>query len=145
MVIRRTRGGAYILAEMNGAVLKEKVGAFRVLPHHARYEPIELPDNIHELIDLTPAQLENMLENEEIDNDLAFDSMPEMKDPMDEDVYDLDVNDLSEDCIEHYSDGSEDEDEELSHDVPRLTRSRAKLRESDVEIHTPHHTRSQST
>ena len=51
------------MAEMNGAVLKEKVGAFRVLPHHARYTPIQLPDNIHDLIDLSPRQLEKMIES----------------------------------------------------------------------------------
>jgi hypothetical protein len=52
IVIRRTRGGAYILAEMDGTVLKEKVAAFRVLPHKV-WKKITLPDNIHQLIDST--------------------------------------------------------------------------------------------
>lgn len=60
MVIRRTRGGSYIVAEMDGTVLKEKVGAFRVLPHMERYhDPIEMPKDIHDLIDLSLEQLEN--------------------------------------------------------------------------------------
>lgn len=125
VVIRRTRGGSYILAEMNGAVLKEKVGAFRVLPHHARYEPIELPRNIHDLIDLTPRQLDHMMESEEVGRDLAFDAIPNLKEPVD-DEYDLDINDLSEDFVERDSDQSEDEDEEASHDAPRKTRSYTK-------------------
>lgn len=60
MVIRRTRGGSYIVAEMDGTVLKEKVGAFRVLPHMERYhDPIEMPKDINDLIDLSIEQLEN--------------------------------------------------------------------------------------
>ncbi|ESK81533.1 hypothetical protein Moror_15658, partial [Moniliophthora roreri MCA 2997] len=67
IVIRRTKGGLYILADMNGAVKKKKVAAFRVLPYHARYEPIELPENIHDLIDLSKEQLEKMLETDDVD------------------------------------------------------------------------------
>ena len=79
IMIRRTKGGAYILAEMDGSVLREKVAAFRVLPHKARYEPIALPDNIHDLIDLDPLQLRQMVEEEQVDEsyslgrDLVFD------------------------------------------------------------------------
>ncbi|KAJ3803753.1 hypothetical protein F5876DRAFT_17339, partial [Lentinula aff. lateritia] len=62
VVIRRTKGGSYIIAEMDGTVLKEKVGAFRVLPHFTRDEPIELPNNIHDLIDLNAEQLDLMVE-----------------------------------------------------------------------------------
>ncbi|THU83507.1 hypothetical protein K435DRAFT_689466 [Dendrothele bispora CBS 962.96] len=90
IVIRRTKGGAYILAEMDGTVLREKVAAFRVLPHKARYEPIELPANIHELIDLDPQQLRSMIEETEAENpddswspgkDYIFDNMPQLKKP----------------------------------------------------------------
>ncbi|KAF8801400.1 hypothetical protein BYT27DRAFT_7226779 [Phlegmacium glaucopus] len=42
VVISRTCGGLYVLAELDGVVLHQKVGAFR----------IDLPDNIHELIDV---------------------------------------------------------------------------------------------
>ena len=80
VVIRRTRGGAYIIAEMDGTVLKDKVGAFRVIPHHARYEPIELPENIHDLIDLSPEQLESMVQDEEDEpeevEDFIFSTVP---------------------------------------------------------------------
>ncbi|KAF8828366.1 hypothetical protein HHX47_DHR4000660 [Lentinula edodes] len=84
VVIRRTKGGSYIIAEMDGTVLKEKVGAFRVLPHFTRNEPIELPNNIHELIDLTAEQLDLMVEDEDEDwmspeNDYIFDAIPHLR------------------------------------------------------------------
>ncbi|ESK82079.1 hypothetical protein Moror_13397 [Moniliophthora roreri MCA 2997] len=85
IVIKRTKGGLYILADMNGAVKKEKVAAFRVLPHHARYEPIELPENIHDLIDLSKEQLEKMLETKHASQydgeDFAFTKVPKMRRP----------------------------------------------------------------
>ena len=68
VVIRCTKGGSYVIAEMDGTVLREKVGAFRVIPHFERYEPVELPANIHNLIDLNVDQLNAMVE----DNDRAF-------------------------------------------------------------------------
>ena len=84
VVIRRTKGGSYIIAEMDGTVLKEKVGAFRVLPHFTRNEPIELPNNIHELIDLTAEQLDLMVEDEDEywmapENDYIFDAIPHLR------------------------------------------------------------------
>ena len=105
---------------MNGAVLKEKVGAFRVLPHHARYEPIELPDNIHDLIDLSPTQLENMVDNEEIDNDLVFDGMPKLKEP----VYDEEWNEPEEVSNGDVS-GSDTKEDILNR--PRMTRAQKRM------------------
>jgi hypothetical protein len=124
IVIRRTKGGAYILAEMDGTVLREKVAAFRVLPHKARYEPIELPKNIHELIDLSPDDLRKMVqEDDESDEswqpgkDFVFDYMPNLRKP----IY------KNNEIIEHASSeeldlhiGDDDEDEE---DLPRMTRA----------------------
>jgi hypothetical protein len=61
---------------------------FRVLLHKARYEPIELPANIHELIDLMPEQLRTMVEDESTEEswvpgrDYIFDNMPALKTPM---------------------------------------------------------------
>lgn len=36
VVVRKTRGGAYILAELDGAVSQTRYAAFRVIPYHAR-------------------------------------------------------------------------------------------------------------
>ena len=88
IVIKRSRGGAYILAEMDGTVLREKVAAFRVLPHKARYEPIELPANIHDLIDLNSEQLKTLVEDNSTElpwspgKDYIFEGMPNMKVPV---------------------------------------------------------------
>ncbi|THU92475.1 hypothetical protein K435DRAFT_862443 [Dendrothele bispora CBS 962.96] len=68
--------------------LEEKLMSW---PHHARYEPIELPENIHELIDLSKKQLEKMIDDdseeseENADEDFAFNRMPKSKRVIDED------------------------------------------------------------
>ena len=43
VVVARNRGGAYIIAELNGAVLDRPIAAFRVLPYFARMDPISTP------------------------------------------------------------------------------------------------------
>ena len=35
-VCRRTRNGAYIVKEIDGALLKQKIAAFRIIPYIAR-------------------------------------------------------------------------------------------------------------
>ena len=83
VVICRMCRGNFIVTEMNGTVYKDKVVAWRLLPHYKHYKPIALPENIHELIDLTPEQLEHMINEEELDSDLVFDSMPKLRSPID--------------------------------------------------------------
>jgi hypothetical protein len=60
IVIRRTKGGAYLVAEMNGAMFQDKIAAFRVIPYHAR-ESIPLPENIHKIIDISKEALEKLV------------------------------------------------------------------------------------
>ena len=55
VVIRRTKGGAYIVAEVDGSVAKTKIAAFRVIPYHPR-----------KAIDVTISELTEM-EEEQLD------------------------------------------------------------------------------
>lgn len=63
IVICWTKGAAYIVAEIDGTVIKEKVAAIWVLLHVAQCKPIVLPDNIHKLINLNSEQLDALVED----------------------------------------------------------------------------------
>ena len=78
IVIRRNKGGAYIVAEMDGTVYQAKVAAFRLVPYYAR-KRIELPRDIHSKIDVSAETLKKLAESEddgrEIE-DIHFAQMP---------------------------------------------------------------------
>lgn len=50
IVVARNKGGSYIVAEMSGAVLRQKIARFRVVPYFAR-KKIDLPEGIMSIID----------------------------------------------------------------------------------------------
>ena len=64
VVIRRTTGGSYVVAELNGALWSHKVAQFRVLPYFARSK-IELPDNILDWLSISEEGLKKVLESAE--------------------------------------------------------------------------------
>ncbi|EDR02550.1 uncharacterized protein LACBIDRAFT_309516 [Laccaria bicolor S238N-H82] len=59
IVVRRTKGGSYIVCELDGSVNHNKIGAFRVIPYFAR-ERIDLPEHFSTLIDASNEELDEI-------------------------------------------------------------------------------------
>jgi hypothetical protein len=62
VVVRRNRGGAYILAELDGAVSKLSYAAFRVIPYHARSRAT-IP--VTKIVRMTEEELDRMAKDSE--------------------------------------------------------------------------------
>lgn len=80
VVVRRTKGGSYILAEVDGAISKSRYAAFRIISYHARPNS---PIPITRLVDLPDEELEKTAQdiesigapdevNDEVPDDLLF-------------------------------------------------------------------------
>ncbi|THV01346.1 hypothetical protein K435DRAFT_655523, partial [Dendrothele bispora CBS 962.96] len=67
IVIRRTLGGAYVMAEMDGSVIANKIAAFRVYPYAARRK-VKLPSNLEELTGLSAKELDRVVNGPEPDD-----------------------------------------------------------------------------
>jgi hypothetical protein len=67
IVISRNKGGAYILAELDGSVFDRPFAAFRVIPYFARTK-LDIP-NLEDLIDISNARLSEMKEADVPDPD----------------------------------------------------------------------------
>lgn len=70
IVIKRSSGGSYIVAEMTGALWRHKIGAFRVVPYFAR-EHLEIPDEIRKIIKDNQSTLED-IERLPVDDELTL-------------------------------------------------------------------------
>ena len=83
IVISRNRGGAYIIAELDGSVFDRPVAAFRIVPYFARTE-IEIPP-LEELIDISSRRLTEMERSEVADPEEEDDDITIGDDELDDD------------------------------------------------------------
>ncbi|KAG6883560.1 hypothetical protein C0992_008455 [Termitomyces sp. T32_za158] len=79
VVITKTKGGNYIVAELDGSVWQARVAAFRVVPYKA-HKKLTLPQGLEKWVDITPAKLQELKEElrkpaEERFKDLSFESV----------------------------------------------------------------------
>jgi hypothetical protein len=76
VVVRRTKGGAYIVCEFNGAVWQKKIGKFRVIPYQQRRR-LTIGPHIERLIDVSQRTLDELESEPEPyhGKDLQFDQV----------------------------------------------------------------------
>lgn len=80
VVVRRTVGGSYILAELDGAMSKTRFSASRVIPYHAR-SSISIP--VTDLVEVSDDELDVMMREQDSE---GSDDFPEVEsDPDDTD------------------------------------------------------------
>ena len=83
IIISRNRGGAYIIAELDGSVFDRPVTAFRIIPYFARTE-IEIPP-LEELIDISSRRLADMERSEVADPEEEDDNIAIGDEELDDD------------------------------------------------------------
>jgi len=69
IVISQNHGGAYILAELNGAVLQRLIGAFQVILYYPR-RTITLPP-LEDVLDISTKELRRREESKKVDEEFS--------------------------------------------------------------------------
>ncbi|SJL13049.1 uncharacterized protein ARMOST_16486 [Armillaria ostoyae] len=64
VVIHRTKVGNYILAELDGAIIRSKIATFRVVPYLAQ-KSIDLDGEVLKLMDMSHAELQKLIDSPE--------------------------------------------------------------------------------
>ena len=77
IVISRNRGGAYIIAELDGSVFDRPIAAFHVIPYFARAQ-LTLPP-LEELLDISQQRLWELEDSRDADPD---DGPPDDTEPL---------------------------------------------------------------
>jgi hypothetical protein len=85
IVISRNKGGAYIVAELDGSLYDRPIAAFRLIPYFAR-QHIDLPP-LENLLDVSIERLRELENTAFEDTDEYFHEEPPDTDPL-EDVND---------------------------------------------------------
>ena len=80
VVVRRTLGGSYVLAELDGAIGKTRYAAFRLVPYHPR-STLAIP--VTKLIEGTEGEKERMNTDDEADEEV----IPELGKGLEEEDY----------------------------------------------------------
>lgn len=78
VVIARNKGGAYIVAELDGTVHQSTIAAFRVVPYFPR-QHISLPRKLYEILDMGPLELQELIKRKSKKRegpDFSFQKMP---------------------------------------------------------------------
>ncbi|KNZ82036.1 hypothetical protein J132_08381 [Termitomyces sp. J132] len=93
VLIAKTKGGNYIVAELDGSVWQTRVAAFRVVPYKAQKQ-LELSQSLEQWVDITPKKLKGLreeLQRPTINamSDLLFRSI-RLHEPVDHDTIKLD-------------------------------------------------------
>ena len=98
IVIWRNDRGSYIVAEMDGSVMQDKITAFRVISYFVRRH-IDLPDGLQEILDQSEEAINDLIKHVEKDAEEGM----EIEDlTVDDKAKEFDEEDLLKDKVDMF-------------------------------------------